>query len=186
LEQTRHLGCGDRTDNFHPAAHELTDRVGSLPLACTFTRRRNQKRLNLGVGIHGSQDWESLCRYPEMAPQGLRPIGLGKAWEFHKPPGPLIVHQLSQPLRRIDTDGPDFVVSQSSHQKQSFMELVSAGRLWPGFSTDFLDGVCIQNSEAAIGRSFPYSPGIYRLSTPFFERRIVEKCVRLGIQDLMR
>src|SRR5215469_18430567 len=73
LKQPCDLCRCDRTDYFHSAAHEFADRIGSLPLAFTFTRRRNQKRLNLAIGIDGSQDWESLCCDPEMASRGLRP-----------------------------------------------------------------------------------------------------------------
>ena len=66
------------------------------------------------------------------------------------------------------------------------MKLVGVGCSRPGFLAHFFNGGQVEHTKTAVRRWIACPSRVDRLCSALFQRRVVEKRVRLGIKNLVR
>src|SRR5262249_59066892 len=80
----------------------------------------------------------------------------------------------------------NFIRSYDPNEHQYVEQFIRACRFGPCFRLNLIDRGGVENTEAIAAVSVRSAPRVNRLSPAFFQRRVVEKCVRPRIQDFGR
>ena len=88
-------------------------------------------------------------------------------------------------IRHMLTHGSDFGVREVASRQQRIVHLVGIARVGPFFRAHPGDSRFIQDAQVVVCQRLPGAPGLNGLRPPLFQRRVVQKRVRSGVQNLV-
>ncbi len=159
----------DGSHVLHPPAQQGDDGVRPLPVALQFCGQAD-RRVGLGTRIQGRHQRQVLGGNPQRIPAGPP-----------DPCGPPRCCQLFQPVRPFG----HFGLGGRHEAQQRIVQLVCVTDQRPGFLANLCDGFFIQASQVVEFFRREAAACRHGSRPPFFQRRVVQKRIRICIQDLM-
>ena len=86
----------------------------------------------------------------------------------------------------VAVDVFELLLRQKASRQEIVVQLVRVPWVWPFFLADTTDGRGIQRSEIARPTRFSSASRIHGIRPSFLERRVIQKCVRPRVEDLVR
>ena len=172
-----------RPQSSQPAAEQFLQRI---------LRRRGRDDTRSGIDVDRGirSDGLHLRHVLRGDPQTLGGI------DGHEPPGPAFAderrqrfavrHVGQQRLGGVEAErGLHFRIGQEAERDQRVVQRVRAFGVRPGFGADAFDRVGVQPAEVGRRGRVEPAPRRNRARAPFFERGVVEKGVRLGVENFV-